>query len=517
MQGEQPLGNVVFTVKEWFLDPDDDFTDTEVGALEGITVKIIGQSEKVTNVNGQAGFNLANGTYTYQVYEMDSQLTTVQGEITVSGTLAVDVKLYECLYTPTEVQELIDDESYVPVASSTELDDLRNTGSRTMGAGTIWAGIYTTGLNKTYVQVKNIDFIDYEGWVRLGLTPRFTGILDGNLLNISNLVNDSGLLGIIENAIIKNLIINDFNISGNSINNVNSVCSEALNSTFNNIYIYNTVINGLLRSALVLSGDLGGNSLNDIFAKNCTITGTDLSAGICANGAVRTTQTLNNIKIVDSLVEITTTTTGATVGGVINQTIAGDAVNNCTVENTTVKALSARAQCGGVIGLLRGITSVKLTSINNTITSRGNAGGVCGWLDGSTIRNSHTTGGEVSKTGTDNCGGLIGQIANNPTIENCFSTASVPGTGNVGGLIGSTNPRTVTNSYYDTQTSGRSDTGKGLPRTTAQMKAGTASSFILANGDIDPDSLAANAMYTSWDGATIWNFLTTNDYPILKP
>jgi hypothetical protein len=137
MQGEPPLGNVVFTVKEWFLDPEDDFIDTEIGALQGITVKIIGQTEKVTNVNGQVGFNLANGTYTYQVYEMDSQLTTVQGEITVSGTLAVDVKLYECLYTPTEVQELIDDDSYVPVATATELNDLRNTGSRTMGAGTI--------------------------------------------------------------------------------------------------------------------------------------------------------------------------------------------------------------------------------------------------------------------------------------------------------------------------------------------------------------------------------------------
>jgi hypothetical protein len=79
---------------------------------------------------------------------------------------------------------------------------------------------------------------------------------------------------------------------------------------------------------------------------------------------------------------------------------------------------------------------------------------------------------------------------------------------------GLTGGGTVTNSYYDKDILGWTG-GLGQARTTAQMKAGTASSFILPDGTTDPDSLAANAMYTSWDTA-IWDFLTTNDYPILK-
>jgi len=110
-------------------------------------------------------------------------------------------------------------------------------------------------------------------------------------------------------------------------------------------------------------------------------------------------------------------------------------------------------------------------------------------------------------------GGFVGR--NDRPISNCYSTGAPEGISNLGGFCGlvSTNS-SITNSYYDTQTSGQSDTGKGLPRTTAQMKAGTASSFILPDGSIDPDSLAANAMYTSWS-TDIWDFKTTNDYPEL--
>jgi hypothetical protein len=61
-----------------------------------------------------------------------------------------------------------------------------------------------------------------------------------------------------------------------------------------------------------------------------------------------------------------------------------------------------------------------------------------------------------------------------------------------------------------------SDTGKGLPRTTAQMKYGTASSFINSDGTTDATEDPANAMYTAWS-TDIWDFLTTADYPELKP
>jgi len=48
----------------------------------------------------------------------------------------------------------------------------------------------------------------------------------------------------------------------------------------------------------------------------------------------------------------------------------------------------------------------------------------------------------------------------------------VTGAITVGGLVG-VNSGTVTSSYYDSETSGQSDTGKGDPKTTAEMKSQT--------------------------------------------
>ena len=53
--------------------------------------------------------------------------------------------------------------------------------------------------------------------------------------------------------------------------------------------------------------------------------------------------------------------------------------------------------------------------------------------------------------------------------------------------------------YYDTDTTGMNDTGKGIPKTTDEMKAG------LSNDNI----------YTGWDTATIWT-IEEGHYPWLK-
>jgi hypothetical protein len=62
------------------------------------------------------------------------------------------------LYTKEEIDDLVDNQGYIPVASAAEFDLIDSGSSETMGAGSCWEGTYTTGLNEKYLFVNNIDF-----------------------------------------------------------------------------------------------------------------------------------------------------------------------------------------------------------------------------------------------------------------------------------------------------------------------------------------------------------------------
>ena len=72
-------------------------------------------------------------------------------------------------------------------------------------------------------------------------------------------------------------------------------------------------------------------------------------------------------------------------------------------------------------------------------------------------------------TGEDNVGGLIGRNDIAGTASNSYSTGSVTGITNDGGLVGN-NAGTVSNSFWDTQTSGQPTSDGGTGKTTAEMQ-----------------------------------------------
>src|SRR6056297_2236856 len=77
------------------------------------------------------------------------------------------------LYTESEANTMITTQDYIPVASASELNTLRNNTTQKMGAGTRWEDDYTTGLDKKYIVVAEIDvagsashkWTRYRGWV----------------------------------------------------------------------------------------------------------------------------------------------------------------------------------------------------------------------------------------------------------------------------------------------------------------------------------------------------------------
>jgi len=113
-----------------------------------------------------------------------------------------------------------------------------------------------------------------------------------------------------------------------------------------------------------------------------------------------------------------------------------------------------------------------------------------------TIENCYAYGTIVDGSSSEDrtFGGIVGYNAYG-TVTNCYAYVEIPtGALRVGGLIGEAEESTITNSYYDSDVSNQSDTGKGEPRTTAQMKT-------LSN-------------YIGWDFTNIWQIEEGVTYPM---
>ena len=139
------------------------------------------------------------------------------------------------------------------------------------------------------------------------------------------------------------------------------------------------------------------------------------------------------------------------------------------------------------------------------VTGRSIVGGLVGF-NGGNISGSYATGAVT--VSTDRVGGLVGNNGGN--ISGSYATGAVTvGTDRVGGLVGS-NSATITANYYNSQTTGQSDdTGKGEPKTTAELVAPTGYTGIYETWDDGPDA-------TSYDDTDYWDFGTNLQYPVLK-
>ena len=100
-----------------------------------------------------------------------------------------------------------------------------------------------------------------------------------------------------------------------------------------------------------------------------------------------------------------------------------------------------------------------------------------------------------SVSGRLHVGGLIGSIMSNSLVYNCFSVGSVTGEALIGGLIGPSSG-TVTDSYWNTESSGLDNSWGGQGRTTAQM--------------------LQQSNYSSWDFTNTWTILQNVSYPALS-
>lgn len=165
---------------------------------------------------------------------------------------------YDCLnllggeYTPEVVytEEYIDsliESGYIPISSPSELNNIRTSTGNIFGVGTKWEGTYTGGLDKKYIQVKDIDmniepYNSGTNFNPIGVKGiAFKGEYDGAIYKISNLyikqdaTDYVGLFGYLIEATVKNLKLDNATIIGKQY--VGAVAGYTYNSKIINIQV----------------------------------------------------------------------------------------------------------------------------------------------------------------------------------------------------------------------------------------------------------------------------------------
>jgi len=174
-------------------------------------------------------------------------------------------------------------------------------------------------------------------------------------------------------------------------------------------------------------------------------------------------------------------------------------IKNIGMVNVTV---IGRMRVGGLVGL-KGDGNVSNSYATGSVSGSIDVGGLVGLNGAGNVSNSYSTG---SVTGDAHVGGLVG--LNWGTVSNSYSTGSVTGDAHVGGLIGRNNGGIVSNSFWDTQTSGQATSDGGTGENTTQMMDIATFSDVAWNITV----VALNET----NPAYIWNIVDGLTYPFLS-
>jgi len=196
------------------------------------------------------------------------------------------------------------------------------------------------------------------------------------------------------------------------------------------------------------------------------------------------------------------------VGGLVGDN------NECTVSNSYFTGSVTGTSCvGGLVGHNRYHGTVSNSYSNGSVTGNYTVGGLVGWNDAGSVNNCYSTG---SVTGNFRVGGLLGANGQNEidfpsTVSNSYSTGSVTGNTShpsVGGLVGQNWEGTVSDSFWDTVTSGQSTSNGGKGKATTEMQEIT--TFSGAGWNIIGVALNETNL------AYIWNIVNGVMYPFLS-
>lgn len=261
--------------------------------------------------------------------------------------------------------------------------------------------------------------------------------------------------------------------------------------TFNGLghTISNLTINRPTTDHVGLFGYIGNTAeIRNVGLTNVTITGNSNVGGLAGYN--------NGGSISNSYV--TGTVSGKDyVGGLVGHNSDG------TISQTYVTGtVSGDNTVGGLVGYNWDNGSISQSYATGAVGGNYNVGGLVGQNFQSVISQSYASG---TVTGTGSVGGLVG-VNERGAITQAYATGAVIGNSYVGGLAGFSNG-TISNSYWDKNTTGQGDSAGGIGMITAQMQTqANFTSATAANGNVNPE----------WDFVDTWVQYDTHTYPLLR-
>jgi len=291
----------------------------------------------------------------------------------------------------------------------------------------------------------------------------FKSTFDGNNNTVSGIVvnpedtNYIGLFGYVEDASIKNIEIENANVSGNENFGIGGLAGGA-----NNANITNVSVSGAINSNATEIESAAGGIIGDKLG-----------------GIVRNSTSSANIH---------QNTSGA--GGLV-----GDHRNGGKITDSSATGdVDGLRSVGGLVGSNDENSIISASYASGDVTASDRlAGGLVGPNEG-VIRNSYALG---SVSAGQTVGGLVGSNVGGGHINSSYAAGSINGDALTGGLAG-VNRVNTTSSYWDTETTGQdSSDGNATGLSTSEMTGS-----------------AAVTNMAGFDFGTIWQ-TQPNDYPVL--
>lgn len=194
-----------------------------------------------------------------------------------------------------------------------------------------------------------------------------------------------------------------------------------------------------------------------------------------------------------SNIQVSGTVSGQPYTGGIGGNLESNTLSNLRFSGTVT---GTNSYVGGIAGILQANSAERFQSSAN-VTGPSYVGGIAG-LNYRGLSDCASTGSVTATSGT--AGGAFGVISGSSgyTITRCFASGAVSGSTS-GGLVGSVSgsQQTITDSFWDTQSTGKANTaGSGATgKTTAELKT--------------------QSTYTNWDFTTVWS-ISAGQYPTLR-
>ncbi|MHC4186561.1 MAG: GLUG motif-containing protein [Planctomycetota bacterium] len=351
--------------------------------------------------------------------------------------------------------------------------------------------------NKHFVLINDINLAGYIYNMAViapdvGPGRAFDGTFDGNNYSIRNLVIDTedannnalGLFGLVNKAEIKNLALENVDITGgtdssyigllfgfgidsnvvncNTNGNIN-ICKGhigMLTGLCSGVQIQGCSAKGIITSAEAswYIGGLAGECSSDSFIQdsqsnvNIFVNSASYAGGLA--GYIHDVNVINSYSTGNILAD-------RTVGGLVGRNLGS--IIDCYAEGDVEVGTQSG---GGLVGFNGANISFCFATGQVIGSGAEQIGGLVGKNgNGGQISNSYATG---YVKGVSKVGGLVG--TNRQKIIKCYSTGSMSYVSSGGGLLGVLEAGSVTNCFWDTETSGMLTSAAGTGKTTDEMQ-----------------------------------------------